>query len=377
VGLSCIAILLVACHSLTLQTCIYSFHRAIKVGAEKVYVSTRQAAKADELGDAVSWTSAWPYDKVKVLEEQMPTAVTENGNCIQFSKVEWEFPNKYISEENVETEIRDIDTIIFCTGYLPNFEMLDESLREAVKKDPKLQVEVPKDWKMAPNKMTDIIGEVEPGDVRWCNSFISYPGVYRGLAISNPNMMFITADVSSPLCGIDVLAWLLVKFLTGQREIPSAEEMWKENTADALHDMDCIEVRYRMDGNYYHAYEEHYENNPEDQELMGKLYEESVEERDGADDICYYRQVARMMQEANYPVNYGSYDDLSKEAQAIIHYDELSYYHRNNLDGKEPWRTFRDYTDGDQFKSIFTGRESVPLKQRWLDIDANDASILF
>lgn len=341
-----------------------------------IYISTRQAATDEQDGDAVSWTSSWPYGKVQVLEEQVPTKVTENGNCIQFQKVEWEFPNKYVPLDGVATELRDVDTVIFCTGYLPNFEMLDESLREAVKKDPTLQVHVPKDWKMAPNKLTDILGEVEPGDVRWCNSFVSHPGVYRGMAISNPSMMFMLADVSSPLCGIDVSAWLLVKFLTGQREIPSAEEMWKQNTADALHDMDSIQVRYRMDGNYYHAFEEHWANNEEDRELMSKLYEEDYEKREGADDVVYYRQVARMMQETNYPVNFGSYDDLSKEAKTIIHYNELSYYHRYNLNGEEPWRTFRDYTDGDKFRSIFTGRESVPLKKRWLDIDADDKSVL-
>lgn len=346
------------------------------MGAEKVYVSTRQAAKADEDGDAVSWTSAWPYNKVEILEEQVPFHV--KGNCIQFQKVEWEFPDKYVpvEEEAVETELRDIDTVIFCTGYLPNFEMLDESLREAVKRDANLQVEVPKDWKMAPNKLTDIIGEVKPGDVRWINSFVTHPGLYRGMAISNPNMMFIMSAVSSPLCGIDVLAWLLVKYVTGQREIPSSEVMLAQNTEDALHDMDSIQVRYRMDGNYYHAFEQFAEDNPDVRELMDKLYEEDYVNRDGADDVVYYRQVARMMKEADYPVNYGTYDELSKDAETIIHYNDLSYYHRHNLNGKEPFRTFRDYTDGDKFRSIFTGTPSVSLKKPWLDIDANDESIL-
>ena len=82
------------------------------------------------------------------------------------------------------------------------------------------------------------------------------------------------------------------------------------------------------------------------------------------------------MQEAQYPVDYGSFEELSEQAETIIDYDDLSYYHRHRLDGKEPWRTFRDYYDGDKFKSIFTGRASVSLKQKWLDIDAADTSIL-
>lgn len=83
-----------------------------------------------------------------------------------------------------------------------------------------------------------------------------------------------------------------------------------------------------------------------------------------------------MMKEADYPVDYGTFEELSDQAETIIHYNDLSYYHRHKLDGKEPWRTFRDYYDGDEFKSIFTGKASVPLKQRWLDIDAADDSVL-
>ena len=85
--------------------------------------------------------------------------------------------------------------------------------------------------------------------------------------------------------------------------------------------------------------------------------------------MIYYRFVARMMQEAQYPVDYGSFENLSEQAEKIIDYNDLSYYHRLYLDGKEPWRTFRDYYDGEKFKSIFTGRPSVSLKQKWLDID--------
>jgi hypothetical protein len=43
---------------------------------------------------------------------------------------------------------------------------------------------------------------------------------------------------------------------------------------------------------------------------------------------------------------------------------------------KENPRTFRDYDDGEEFISLFTGTKATPLKQRWLDIDASDESIL-
>ncbi len=238
------------------ESLTFSFtERAIKVGAERVFVSTRQAANAEQPGDAVSWTGAWPFDKVEVLEEQIPLRVTDNGKCIQFTEVEWKFPDKYEPETGeVSTELRDIDTVIFCTGYVENTYMLDEPLREAVKRDPTLQLDVPEDWKMTENSLTKFLGDVKPKDVRWLNSHVTHPKLYRGMMIDNPNMMFILADVSSPLCGIDVAAWLLVKIITGQREIPSREEMWTQNMADAIHEMQSPCVRFVMDKAYYDAY---------------------------------------------------------------------------------------------------------------------------
>ena len=245
--------------------------RAVKVGAEKVFVSTRQAASAEQPGDAVSWTGAWPFNKVEVLEEQIPLRVTDNGKNIQLTKVEWEFPDRYVPETgDVSTELRDIDTVIFCTGYVENTSMLDEPLREAVKRDPTLQLEVPTDWKMTENSLTKFLGDVKPHDVRWLNSHVTHPKLYRGMMIDNPSMMFILADVDSPLCGIDVAAWFLVKIITGQRDILSREEMWKQNMADAIHEMQSPVVRFAMDKAYYDAYNNALEQNPDDREAIEK-----------------------------------------------------------------------------------------------------------
>merc|ERR1719510_353907 len=51
---------------------------AVKCGVEKVYISSRNP-------NVVSWTAAWPYNKVEVLEQQLPVRVTEDGRCIQFA----------------------------------------------------------------------------------------------------------------------------------------------------------------------------------------------------------------------------------------------------------------------------------------------------
>ena len=345
---------------------------AIKVGVDMVYVSTRQ--DETEEGNVISWTEAWPYNKVQVLKQQTPVGVTGNGRTIQFAKTKWEFPDKYVAEKKVATEIHHVDTIIFCTGYKPNFDMLDESLREAVNRDVNAKLSVPEDWKMTKNKMTKLIGDVEPGDVHWINSVVQYPLLYRGLSIENPNMSFLMTEVDNPLLGIDVTAWQLLGFIIGLSEIPSAEEMARQNEQDALHHMNNPAIRYSMDKNFYLAYEEKSKKCPNDCMCLARLYKKYLEQ----EEEIYYRHLARQMQEANYPVSYGSYNDLNETACTIIKYNEWSYYHRASMDdeARENPQTFRDYDDGEAFRSLFTGTRAVSLKQRWLDIDASDENIL-
>ena len=340
---------------------------AVKCSAEKVYISSRQH------DNVVSWTSAWPYNKIEVLEAQTPVRVTEDGRCIQFAKTWWKWPNQYVPYDQIQTEVRDIDTIIFCTGYQPNFGMLDENLRTAVKKDADLQLSVPKEWKMMPNKLTEFIGDVEAGDCRWINSVVGYPGLFRGLSINNPNMMFIVTSVDNPLVGIDVDSWLLLCFIMGWNKVPSAAEMMKQNGQDAMDQMNNSYLRYCMDENYAKAYDDVHFKHPEHRETMLRLYMESKSQHYE----YYWRILARSMQEAKYPVSYGSYDELNETARTLIKYNSLSYYHRASLvaDDKEKGKTFRDCVDSDQFRSIFTDDKAVPLKHRWLDIDANDESV--
>lgn len=342
---------------------------AVKCGVEKVYISSRQHE------NVISWTGAWPGNKVEVLEAQTPVGVTEDGNCIQFAKTWWQWPDKYLPYNKVETEIRDIDTIIMCTGYQPNFQMLDESLREAVKKTAERKVPVRSDWKMKPNKVTELLGDMEVGDVRWINSVVGYPGLYRGLSIDNPNMMFIVTSVDNPLFGIDVDSWLLLRFITGLNKIPSAEEMWKQNEDDAWRQMDNIYLRYCMDSAYCKAYDAMHYKDPACRDLLWGSYKEAKSKHYE----IYYRILARSIQEAEYPVSYGSYDELNEIVQTLIKYGTMSYYARYNLrpdDKDSEWKTFRDCSNSDKFRSVFTGAKSVPLKQRWLDIDANDATVL-
>lgn len=329
-----------------------------------MYVSSRYK------DNAVHWMGAWPDNKVEVLTGQTPVGVTENGKCIQFSSTQWTFPDKYVTSKDIKTEIRNIDTIIFCTGYLPNTSFLEKELSQALDRDVELKLPVPKDWKMTHNELTEVLGDVEPGDVRWIESAVSYPGLYRGLDINNPNMMFITTNVDNPMTGIDVCSRWLLQYITGEIEtVPSKDEMIRQNERDALILLDNPYWRYYMDKNYHDAINAQW--GPESLEELFKEMEDK-----GVD--IYARFLARLAQEAEYPVDYGSLEELSERSKTILSYDDLSYNHRAELTAKdaEGRRTFRDYTDGDKFRSFYTGAESVSLKHLWLDMDANDPSIL-
>lgn len=342
-------------------------HRAIKVDAEKVYISSRDKE------NAVHWAGAWPQNKVQVLEEETPVAVTESGKCIQFAKAKWTFPDNYVTNKEVTTEIHDVDTIIFCTGYRPNVEMLDKDLRQGLARDVNLKLTVPQDWKMTPNKLSDIVGDVEPGDMRWINSSVSFPGLYRGHSISNPSMMFITAAVDNPITGVDVCSRLLLRYITGDRQVPSQEEMVRQNEKDALIMIDNPYWRYWIDKNYHEAFNAKWEEltHPD-------LMKELLEEYQSQGTHIYARYLARDAQEAGYPVDFGSLDELNETSKTILKYDMLSYEHRTELTAKdaENRRTFRDYNDAEKFCSLYTGAKAVPLKHLWLDMEANDPSIL-
>jgi hypothetical protein len=224
--------------------------------------------------------------------------------------------------------------------------------------------------------LTEHLGEVEPGDVYSVNSIVTYPGLYCGLAISNPAMMFLTGTTDNPLVCIDVNACLLLRFITGLNAIPTSEDMTRQNLNDALEGMQNIYVRYIMDSNYCAAFEEKFNHNEKLRELLMTCFNEQKSEHYN----LYFRMLARSMQEAKYPVSFGTFEELNEVAKTVVSNDSLVYNHRIVLDpdneDENTWRTYRDYTDANKFRSIFTGTEALPLPGRWIDLDATDATII-
>jgi hypothetical protein len=143
----------------------------------------------------------------------MPVKVT--GNCIQFVSLTWMYPGTYTAIDNaIEAELSNIDTVILCTGYDANMDMLDEKLRDTLDQPFERKLSVPTDWKLEQNSWSDVLWEVTPSDddVLWYRSLVEYDGIYQGFLIANPSMIFLENEVfASSLFGIDGNTWLLMR----------------------------------------------------------------------------------------------------------------------------------------------------------------------
>eukprot|EP00545_Synedropsis_sp_CCMP1620_P013385 CAMPEP_0119004116 /NCGR_PEP_ID=MMETSP1176-20130426/961_1 /TAXON_ID=265551 /ORGANISM="Synedropsis recta cf, Strain CCMP1620" /LENGTH=582 /DNA_ID=CAMNT_0006955789 /DNA_START=150 /DNA_END=1898 /DNA_ORIENTATION=- len=330
---------------------------ACKVGVEKAYIVTR----CDD--SAVTWTKQWPGDKVELLLKQTPMAV-ESGSTILMQKLKWVIDSQYENEEGAEPgRLENIDTIVLCTGYRRQFDMLAPELTEWKKGQHTNTFPVPEDWTMAENSLTPLLGDVPPPkEARYFGTFVAWSDLYRGVLIDNPNMMFLRTDHDDyPILVIDSNAWLLMQIVTGGRPLPSAEGMKKENIDQALFEMKHYpQARYFMDQGYC----EKYTALQPESDPTWKLYEEAEAKSNRYD----FQVLARTMQEGKHPANIGTYEALNEQGETLHDYGYLSYYHRCHTTTNT---TFRDVKDASKFKSRFTGTESVPLKELWMDLDEN------
>jgi len=341
--------------------------QAIKLGVEKVYVSCRYNSAE------ICWTENWPMDKVELLRCQVPTKVTEQGNCIQFQEVEYTHAGYEIPYDDVETELRDIDTVILCTGYDVNLDMMDESLRKYGFPESSDKVEarlkVPEGWKMPENCMSKWTGDVALSNtVNYYPAYV-HPEFYKGVLISNPNMMFVCPYSSYvPLLAADAYAWLLAGYATGALEMPTQEEMRKRNDAEALMMLGTPYFRYYMDANYCKKVNNLEDFWPEDGENPDAWDKVETEEW-----ILSMKRLAQIMQDGQYPFSLGNYEELNENGKAFIKFGDADYEHRAGLRPSD-WKTFRDVDDADQFYSLHTGTKAVPLQRRWMDTEASSDS---
>jgi hypothetical protein len=340
---------------------------AIKVGAAKIYISTRQE------DSFVTCTNAWPGNKVDLLVGMQPVRVEtrSTGNSILFAKVKMHHGEVFEVEHAIETCIDDVDTIIFCTGFNSSLEMLSKELQKPFlieQNQLSYTLHVPKDWTMDETMLPCHLRNVDPGTCLWYGSNVIFPDLYKGTLIANPNMMYVLSEQSEfPILSSDTIAWFLASLCIGEFVLPPQREQRRLNMEQALYEMSKLPMyRFYMDSNFYNHVMSIRDDNPDEaHEKLWDRYENDVE--------CYALSTyAQMMRDSKYPLDLGTYDQLNNTGKDLIRMDRLSSEHRLNVE-KGTWRTFRDYNNAWEFRSIITGTVAVPLKKKWMDIDdAND-----
>mmetsp|Transcript_39255 Transcript_39255/g.94921 ORF Transcript_39255/g.94921 Transcript_39255/m.94921 type:complete len:332 (-) Transcript_39255:154-1149(-) len=301
--------------------------------------------------------------------------------------------------------IPNIDLVISCTGYEKDWYLLDSSCYNMTENEFEQYfededcMEFPDGWTMTSNPVSEAIsrsaGQSKIQNVRPSKSiypgYIVSPYLYRDcLFIHNPQLFFMDEyEYDTPQWALDVQAHLILKFLTGEKHVPTLAEMKSEIYKEALSEMDMPFVRYKMDTKYGKAVKR----------WLSKTSQE-VHYVDGSDNSCIqynfpsewsaayvqykkylFQVLGRLMYEAEYPLQIISPDDidtvnklpqLNKLGLEIFHASQNS---RNEMLCSKSGTTFRDIQleQCSMITSVFTNNSpAAPMAKLWLDIPDNE-----
>eukprot|EP00978_Attheya_sp_CCMP212_P034554 scaffold145239_cov45-Attheya_sp.AAC.1 len=333
--------------------------QCIKLGANEINIMSRNC------DGTTNNTGSWPEDKVDIHEYAEVAGVKDDGTGTTILLTSLE-PEEYPAAPEVE----DISIIIFCTGYHPANDFLADNLNpfkyEKVWKLQDVGLD-PDTWRMTENPMTEVLGHVVPSEELHMSSELVEELFHRRMLIDNPNMMVLIEQTDLPLLDIDAGAWLILAYVTGEKDIPTKEEMLKGHMQDLLLTLNSYDGRCMIDENYIEANksvpESHWSDNYENEEY-NKYYSELSS--------LPFQFLARDMKDGNYPFQIGDINGLNKTGLTMIHYELLSLRSHSALEFEDEetqrWKTFRD-VDPSNFTSYFTGTGSIPLKGKWLELD--------
>jgi len=347
-----------------------------KVGAEKITILSRSG-----YGDCV-YMGCWPGSKTdpqtgdiipnssKVdVHVGLPYQVLPDGRSIRCIKTVFNDEDEAfeLDPDSRPFTVENVDTIVFCTGFVPNTEFLHESLCYFTGDLHSWYWSVAESFRMKDNPFTPDIGHVEPSPVLDFSGNI-VPGIYRTLWIKNPSMMYLVDSESEfPLLTLEAQAWLALAYITGDTPIPSVEEMERGFQEQLMQEMNTAYLRWSMDGNYFEALDNLDENHWSDD------YDDPRAEQMNEELYAYYIGViARDFRASKYDVDLGTYDDLNETGRKFVSIGVETLKLRH-LCGEEPgeaeWRTFRDVLDTSKIRSVYTGQEASKLPQCWLEVD--------
>ena len=113
---------------------------------------------------------------MNINENCIVSGVADDGRGVNLSKVKYtaDSKTKYESIPGTKIALNCIDTVIYCTGYLESFEMLEESVptpRDVLVDGSLLS----KYWKMSKNELTKSLGDVPLGWIETVSPIYKQP----------------------------------------------------------------------------------------------------------------------------------------------------------------------------------------------------------
>ena len=348
---------------------------AIKIGVDKVHVLSRSG-----YGDCV-YMGSWPKSRDEITGEirskvevhiALPYMIFDDGRSLRCNQTRWnDMEGVYeLSDNSVPVTIRDVDTIIFCTGYVPNYDFLQKELRITSDDLYSWSWSTPPDFKMKPNSFTADLGDVKPSSELSLSGNI-VPGIYRTLLISNPRMMYIL-DLGSeyPLLRLESLAWLCLAYITGDAKTLSVDEMEENIKRQMMDEMNIAYLRWSMDRNYFDAMfmlgDDHWSDDRDDPRCA----------QENREFYRYYMSIiARDFRDSHYPVDFGTYEGLNENGNMLLDLGVLNITMRHLLKEDSPdtdWKTFRD-VDPTPFRSIHSSQQACSFSKHWLDLADNES----
>ena len=339
----------------------------IKYGAEEIYIIIRK-----EEGE-VSSVGAWPGNKVKIIPEHIVSGVTDDKKGIICSEVAWDPEDDTFSVDSAcdDYEISNVDAVIFCTGYEPNFDMLSTELRSWYHLYEDDTISLPADWKPKPNSLDHLLGHVTPHDELYSDLF-AIQHIYRYHLIHNPDMMFVFPTTGCPILEIDTIAWYFVAYVCGDVVLPTRKQMQQENKKFFLEEMNVPFLRYVIDNKYRLALD----NVPEDNSIND--YTSDIHRSNNRE--CYVfdtLMLARNMIAGNYPVRFGTENKLNELGEKFVDMNMACCCARTSLcknSSDTEWKTFRD-CDPEPFSSLYTASKAQALEGRWINLN-DDGSLM-
>lgn len=324
--------------------------QAIKLGVGKITVIARSGT------GPCSYMSAWPKNKVNVISDHTISAVIQNGGGLRLVHTE---------DCDSVLDLFDVVSVIYCTGYEGNFDMISPDLDEDESEE--YVSDLPSDWIMEPNVFTEAVGNVKPAkklQLKTPYYFHLDNEFFKGIYIKNQNLMYLCeAEYDVPLLEIDIRAWYYAAIIMG--DIILSPSAMIERNRQLIHDaMQIPCLRYYMDKEYK-------------DKLDGCYDSFSVIEDDFDEDSYRFclLDLAREAKEANHPLSLvGSSGNFNDKGELLLKMQITVNYYHEEIEESD-WKTFRDI-DPTGFMSLHTGQSAIPLKTKWLHIDDNDPDLI-